>query len=134
LDAYTFWQDESVVPEGTAIDRFEEAMRGYKRLRGYPKEEDGECMIFIEFTSVGSYENHFLSTTRIALNFLLNQDLNHPIPSDQSCRGHPSPGNLSTNLLDSIFSKANLSFWFARLLGISRPARCAPTVAGLIRT
>jgi hypothetical protein len=92
LDAYTFWQDESVVPEGTAIDRFEEAMRGYKRLRGYPKEEDGECMIFIEFTSVGSYENHFLSTTRIALNFLLNQDLNHPIPSDQSCRGHPSPG------------------------------------------
>lgn len=64
LDTYTFWQDESVVPEGTTVDQFENAMRGYKRLRGYPKEEDGEYMIFIEFTSVGSYENHFPSTTR----------------------------------------------------------------------
>lgn len=107
MDAYTFWQDESVVPEGTAIDRFEEAMRGYKRLRGYPKEEDGECMIFIEFTSVGSYENHFLSTTRIALNFLLNQDLNHPIsirtkeialpivrPYAQLCDSQPTSSHL----------------------------------------
>lgn len=64
LDAYTFWQDESVVPEGTTIDQYEAAMRGYKRLRGYPKEEDGEFIIFIEFISVGSYENHFLSPKR----------------------------------------------------------------------
>jgi hypothetical protein len=64
LDSYTFWQDESIVPEGITIDQFEDAMRGYKRLRGYPKEDDGEFMIFIEFTSVGSYENHFPSTTK----------------------------------------------------------------------
>jgi hypothetical protein len=57
LDTYHFWQDESIVPLGTTIDQFESAMRGYKRLRGYPKEEDGEFMIFVEFTSIGSYDN-----------------------------------------------------------------------------
>lgn len=57
LDTYHFWQDESIVPVGTTIDNIENAMRGYKRLRGYAKEEDGEFIIFVEFTCIGSYEN-----------------------------------------------------------------------------
>lgn len=64
LDAYIFWQDESVVPQGTVIDQYETAMRGYKRIRGYPKEEDGEYIVFIEFNSIGSFENHFPSQRR----------------------------------------------------------------------
>jgi hypothetical protein len=34
LDAYIFWQDESVVPKYTRSDDFFTACRGYKRLRG----------------------------------------------------------------------------------------------------
>jgi hypothetical protein len=34
LDAYIFWQDESVVPKYTRPDDFFIACRGYKRLRG----------------------------------------------------------------------------------------------------
>jgi hypothetical protein len=33
LDAYTFWQDESLAPRGTLPDDFLTASRGYKRLR-----------------------------------------------------------------------------------------------------
>jgi hypothetical protein len=57
LEAYTFWQDESVVPQGTTIDDFPQASRGYKRLRGYPTQSDGEFMVFVELTSIGSYED-----------------------------------------------------------------------------
>lgn len=62
LDAYTFWQDESIVPQGTTIDDFAMASRGYKRLRGYPKEEDGEFMIFVETSCIGSFDENISPT------------------------------------------------------------------------
>lgn len=65
LDAYTFWQDESIVPQGTSMDDFATACVGYKRMRGYPKEEDGEYIIFIETTCVGSYDEHISPTNAI---------------------------------------------------------------------
>lgn len=34
LDAYIFWQDESIVPRYTRQDDFFSACRGYKKLRG----------------------------------------------------------------------------------------------------
>jgi hypothetical protein len=73
---------------------------------------------------------------RIALNYFAESGSEssqpfRPIAVWSSLSWQPINKSSRLNLLDS---KANLSFWFARLLGISRPARCAPTVAGLIRT
>ena len=55
LDAYTFWQDESKAPTGTKPEDMELATRGYKRLRGYPVETDGEYMIIVEFKMTGDW-------------------------------------------------------------------------------
>ena len=57
LDTYRFWQDESVAPYGEPASP---AMRGYRRLRGYPLDEDGEHIILIEMRGSGSWQ-HFVS-------------------------------------------------------------------------
>jgi len=54
LDTYRFWQDESVSPFGEDPSW---AMRGYRRLRGYPLEEDGEFIMQIEFRGTGSWQH-----------------------------------------------------------------------------
>ena len=48
LEAYTFYQDESLCPSDTLPDNFVNASRGYKRLRGYPKGADSNLIIFVE--------------------------------------------------------------------------------------
>lgn len=56
LDAYRFWEDESLAPRGTKPEDFARLSRGYKRLLGYPiDEEDGEFMIIVEFSYTGSW-------------------------------------------------------------------------------
>lgn len=55
LDAYRFWEDESLAPRGTKPEDFARLSRGYKRLLGYPIEEDGEYMIIVEFKYTGSW-------------------------------------------------------------------------------
>lgn len=58
LNAYNFWKDESLVPSGIKPD--DKSMpKMYKRLRGYPKEKDGEYMLLIEFFNHGSWESNF---------------------------------------------------------------------------
>lgn len=39
------------------MDEFFAASRGYRRLRGYPNEEDGEFMIIVEMSTIGSYDD-----------------------------------------------------------------------------
>jgi hypothetical protein len=55
LDAYVFWQDESIAPRGTPVEEFERATLGHKRLHGYPKDADGEYIVVVEFRSTGSW-------------------------------------------------------------------------------
>lgn len=55
LDAYRFWEDESMVPRGTRPEDIARCARGYKRLLGYPIDEDGEHMIVVEFGFTGSW-------------------------------------------------------------------------------
>lgn len=55
LDAYRFWEDESLAPRGTKPEDFAHLSRGYKRLLGYPIDEDGEYMIIVEFKFTGSW-------------------------------------------------------------------------------
>lgn len=55
LDAYRFWEDESFAPRGTKAEDFPKLARGYKRLLGYPIDEDGEFMIIVEFRYTGSW-------------------------------------------------------------------------------
>lgn len=55
LEAYRFWEDESLAPRGTKPDDFARLSRGYKRLLGYPVDEDGEFMIIVEFSYTGSW-------------------------------------------------------------------------------
>lgn len=55
LDAYRFWEDESLAPRGTKPEDFARLSRGYKRLLGYPIEEDGEYMMIVEFKYTGSW-------------------------------------------------------------------------------
>jgi hypothetical protein len=55
LDAYRFWEDESLAPRGTRSEDFARLSRGYKRLLGYPVDEDGEYMIIVEFKFTGSW-------------------------------------------------------------------------------
>jgi hypothetical protein len=56
-DAYRFWQDESICPRGTSLDEFDLASRGYKRLLGYPKSDDLEYMLVVEFVSTGDWSD-----------------------------------------------------------------------------
>ena len=63
LDAYRFWQDESVAPKGVTDDEFLASCRGYKRLRGYPVDEEGEFILFVEFTYVGSEKDFGVSSS-----------------------------------------------------------------------
>lgn len=63
LDTYRFWQDESVAPKGVADDEYLAASRGYKRLRGYPIDEEGEFMLFVEFIYVGSEKDFGVSAS-----------------------------------------------------------------------
>lgn len=69
LDAYRFWQDESIAPRGTLAENMASASRGYKRLLGYPIDEDGEYMIIVEFGSFGNWTES---------NFVMNTKKNHP--------------------------------------------------------
>ena len=55
LDAYTFWQDESIAPQGTLPGDLSTACRGYKRMLGYPDEEDEDTMVIVEFMCTGSW-------------------------------------------------------------------------------
>jgi hypothetical protein len=55
LDAYIFWQDESIAPRGTPVEEFDRATRGHKRLLGYPKATDGEYVVIVEFSSTGNW-------------------------------------------------------------------------------
>eukprot|EP01033_Poteriospumella_lacustris_P010457 gene10460-7435_t len=57
LDNYYFWQDESIAPAGTRVDDLPVVSRGYKRIRGYPREDDGEYMIIVEFLSTGDWSD-----------------------------------------------------------------------------
>jgi thiol-disulfide isomerase/thioredoxin len=63
LDNYLFWQDESIAPPGTRIDDLPIVSRGYKRMRGYPREEDGEFMIIVEFLSTGDWSDIITTTS-----------------------------------------------------------------------
>lgn len=56
LNAYLFWQDESIAPRHG--DPAEQTPGSYKRLRGYPRDENAEHMIIVEFLSVGSWETY----------------------------------------------------------------------------
>ena len=58
LDAYIFWQDESIVPVGTPEEDFATASKGYKKLRGYPVEKQGEYVMIVEIQSVGSWADY----------------------------------------------------------------------------
>eukprot|EP00457_Paulinella_chromatophora_P000002 gb/GEZN01000002.1/.p1 GENE.gb/GEZN01000002.1/~~gb/GEZN01000002.1/.p1 ORF type:complete len:6816 (+),score=1425.09 gb/GEZN01000002.1/:114-20561(+) len=51
LEQYRFWSDESLAPPGARVTR----LPGYKRMRGYPKAEDGEHMLLVELEPVGSW-------------------------------------------------------------------------------
>ena len=57
LDSYLFWQDESNAPRHVnpaAVGDI--SFGGYKRLRGYPIDKDGEHIIFVELLDVGSWD------------------------------------------------------------------------------
>lgn len=55
LNSYNFWSDESVVPKGSRTEEIFQSCRNYKRLRGYPVEEDGEYIIIVEFIYTGNW-------------------------------------------------------------------------------
>ena len=55
LDSFRFWEDESLAPRGTKPADFARLSRGYKRLLGYPIEEEGEQMMIVEFQFTGSW-------------------------------------------------------------------------------
>jgi hypothetical protein len=55
LDAFRFWEDESMAPRGTKPEDFAKLSRGYKRLLGYPIVEEGEFMMIVEFRYTGSW-------------------------------------------------------------------------------
>lgn len=56
LDAYDFWQDESIVPTDATEEDIRNANEfGYKMLRGYPKDEDEETLLFVEIKFTGSF-------------------------------------------------------------------------------
>eukprot|EP01038_Epipyxis_sp_PR26KG_P004458 gene4458-6304_t len=66
LESYTFWQDESVAPLGAGvIDESGEldlisfviASKGYKKIRGYPKEESVEFILEVEFSFTGQWKD-----------------------------------------------------------------------------
>ena len=58
LESYLFWQDESLVPQETHPDDYSKLCRDYKRLRGYPKDEEDEHMIIVEFLSTGDWTTY----------------------------------------------------------------------------
>jgi hypothetical protein len=55
LSSYNFWSDESVVPKSSRMEDVSQSSRNYKRLRGYPIDEDGEYIIIIEFIYTGNW-------------------------------------------------------------------------------
>ena len=55
LSSYNFWSDESVVPRDSRTDTAFQSSRNYKRLRGYPVQEDGEHIIIVEFIYTGNW-------------------------------------------------------------------------------
>ena len=65
LDAYRFWEDESLAPRGTKEEDFARLSRGYKRLLGYPNEEEGEHMIIVEFQFNGSWTDFIPPTAGV---------------------------------------------------------------------
>jgi hypothetical protein len=58
LDAYVFWQDESTSPRHSDPDLAPAPDGSYKRLRGYPADEEAEHMLTVEFLSIGSWESY----------------------------------------------------------------------------
>jgi hypothetical protein len=69
LEAYTFYQDESLCPADTLPDNFVNASRGYKRLRGYPKESDTAAaglIIFVEIRDTPWKWNDFSASQHAA--------------------------------------------------------------------
>eukprot|EP00808_Paulinella_micropora_P008730 g77250.t1 len=51
LEEFLFWSDESSAPPGSRMSK----LPGYKRMRGYPRAEDGEHMLLVELVPVGSW-------------------------------------------------------------------------------
>jgi hypothetical protein len=58
LDAYNFWQDESVEPVEKDKNDLIDTTRGYKRLCGYPNVDDGEFLVYIEIIHHGSWATY----------------------------------------------------------------------------
>jgi hypothetical protein len=65
LDEYRFWQDESLAPAGSAMP-----VPGYKKLRGYPIEAQGESMIFVEIRPVGNWQDVGQRSSKATCNVL----------------------------------------------------------------
>lgn len=63
LEAYRFWEDESIAPRGTKSEDISRFSLGYKRMLGYPLEEDGEYMIIVEFQYTGSWTDFHTPVT-----------------------------------------------------------------------
>jgi hypothetical protein len=55
LESYYFWSDESLAPKGCRTNSLHQYSRNYKRLCGYPVEENGEFLIIVEFIFCGSW-------------------------------------------------------------------------------
>lgn len=92
LDAYRFWEDESLAPRGTRTENMATASRGYKRLLGYPLEDDGEYMIVVEFQSTGCWAD------------FAPPELNINSPNVLQCTGFPGRTVRVTRRLKSIMT------------------------------
>ena len=55
LESYHFWSDESEAPNDSCMESLYQYSRNYKRLCGYPVEENGEYIIIVEFIFSGSW-------------------------------------------------------------------------------
>ena len=70
LDAYRFWQDESICPRDMIDSGGAQAVHGYKRLLGYPVCSEGEYLLIVEMQCVGSFAE-LSATTRTCNPFLI---------------------------------------------------------------
>jgi hypothetical protein len=65
LDAYQFWQDESVAPAGSLAP-----VVGYKKLRGYPVEAQTESIIVVEIRPIANWLDFDQKSSKAARNMM----------------------------------------------------------------
>jgi hypothetical protein len=58
LEAYSFWQDESDAPLNMTRADASDSTRGYKRLCGYPVDDEGEYLVFVEIIHHGNWSTY----------------------------------------------------------------------------